>query len=93
MLKINEGLLYLVFAKATNVVGAYKEALDIVTNQLEEKKWDSALLESAKSSLIFELIEEEKTIGSVVCLSLSSYFDGVDYKYKRYIINKQISIN
>lgn len=85
MLKINEGLLYLVLAKATNVVGAYKEALDIVKKQLEEKIWDSALLESARSSLLFELIEEEKTIGSVVCLSLNSYFDGVDYNYKRYL--------
>lgn len=85
-LKVNEGLLYLVFAKATNVVGAYKEALDIVMKQVQEKVWDTALLESAKSSLLFEQIEEEKTIGSVVMLSLISYFDGVDYKYKRFCL-------
>lgn len=84
MLKIREGLLYLVFGKATNVVGAYKESQEIVLKQIEEKNWDVALLESAKSSLLFKLIEEEKTIGSVVCLSLNSYFDGVDYNYKRF---------
>ncbi|XP_065172046.1 uncharacterized protein C05D11.1-like, partial [Atheta coriaria] len=63
-LKPNEGLLYLVFIKSTNVVGAYKESQDIVTQQLQEKKWDANLFESAKSSLIFELIDNEKTIGS-----------------------------
>lgn len=82
-LKINEGLLCLVFLKATNVVGAYKEAHDIISTQLKEKKWDNTLIESAKSSLIFEIIEEEKTIGNVVSLSLSSYFQQVDYKYNR----------
>lgn len=82
-LKINEGLLCLVFLKATNVVAAYKEAQDIVSTQLKDKKWDNTLIESAKSSLIFEIIEEEKTIGNVVSLSLSSYFQQVDYKYNR----------
>ncbi|KAI4464378.1 presequence protease [Holotrichia oblita] len=85
-LKINEGLLCLVFLKATNVVGAYKEAYDIISTQLKEKKWDNTLIESAKSSLIFEIIEEEKTIGNVVSLSLSSYFQQVDYKYNRTLL-------
>lgn len=83
--KAHEGLLYLVFYRATNVVGAYKETRDIVMEQLKSKQWDSTLLESAKSSLIFEIIEEEKTIGNVVSLSLNSYFQGVDYKYNRYV--------
>lgn len=82
-LKINEGLLCLVFLKATNVVGAYKEARDIIAAQLKERNWNNTLLESAKSSLIFEIIEEEKAIGNVVSLSLSSYFQQVDYKYNR----------
>lgn len=83
MVKVNEGLLYLIYAKATNVVGAYKETKDIVSRQLEAKEWDNALLESAKSSLIFEIIDEEKTIGNVVALSIFSYFQDVDYKFNR----------
>lgn len=82
-LKISEGLLCLIFLKATNVVGAYKESQDIIAKQLHEQKWEKTLLESAKSSLLFEIIEEEKTIGNVVSLSLSSYFQQVDYKYNR----------
>ncbi|KAG5896524.1 hypothetical protein JTB14_020497 [Gonioctena quinquepunctata] len=84
--KVNEGLLYLMYTKATNVVGAYKETKDIISKQLEHKQWDTTLLESAKSSIIFEIIDEEKTIGSVVTLSFTSYFDGVDYKYNRAIL-------
>lgn len=84
--KVNEGMLYLVFGRATNVVGAYKEARDIVENQVKNKKWDSTLLDSAKSSLIFEIIEEEKNIGSVVSLSLYSYFQQVDYKHNRLVL-------
>ncbi|XP_022918722.1 uncharacterized protein C05D11.1-like [Onthophagus taurus] len=84
--KINEGLLCLIFSKATNVVGAYKETYEIITKQLKEKTWDTTQLESAKSSLLFEIIEEEKTIGNVVCLSLNSYFHGVDYKHNRNLL-------
>ncbi|CAH1183590.1 unnamed protein product [Phaedon cochleariae] len=84
--KVNEGLLYLMFSKATNVVGAYKETKDIISKQLAEKLWDETLLASAKSSMIFEIIDEEKTIGSVVTLSFNSYFDGVDYKFNRTLL-------
>ncbi|CAH0557668.1 unnamed protein product [Brassicogethes aeneus] len=87
MAKLNEGLLYLIFARATNVLGAYKETVDIVKKQLTSKQWDPTLLEAAKSSLIFEIIEEEKTIGNVVNLSVLSYFQGVDYKYNRTLLD------
>lgn len=85
ILKPQEGLLYLVFSRATNVVGAYKEAKEIISNQLKSEEWDSNLVESAKSSLIFELIEKEKTIGSVIGLSIVSYFQQVDFNYNRYV--------
>lgn len=82
-LKANEGLLYLIFSKATNVLGAFKEAKDIVTKQVESGVWDKTLLESARSSLIFEIIENEKSIGHVVEQSLISYFKNVDYSHNR----------
>lgn len=81
--KINEGLLYLVFSKATNVVGAYKETKDILNKQLKDKEWDQTLLESAKSSIVYGIVEEEKTIGFMVSLSVTSYFEGVDYSFNR----------
>lgn len=73
----------MVFSRATNVFGAYKESKELVEQQLKLKKWDSTLLESAKSSLIYEIIEEEKNIGNVVSLSVLSYFQGVDFKFNR----------
>lgn len=79
--------MYLIFSRATNVFGAYKEAKEIVERQLKGKTWDNTLLEAAKSSLIYEIIEEEKTIGSVVNLSLSTYFYGVDFKFNRSLLN------
>jgi hypothetical protein len=48
-----------------------------------EAKWDQNLFESAKSSLIFEIIEREKSVGDVVTQSLLSYFKRVDHDYNR----------
>lgn len=86
LVKVSEGLVYLILGRATNVIGAYQESKDIVDNQLTKKEWDGTLIESAKSSLVFSIIDEEKTIGSVVELSLRSYFEGVDYTYNRKLL-------
>ena len=48
-----------------------------------EEPWDPLQVESAKSSLIFELIEKEKSVGEVVQESLLSFFKGVDREYTR----------
>ncbi|XP_069695441.1 uncharacterized protein C05D11.1-like [Periplaneta americana] len=83
----HEALLYLSFNRSTNCVSAYKEAKNIVNAQLTEgAKWDQTLFESAKSSLIFEIIEREKSIGDVVTQSLLSYFKGVDHDYNRRLV-------
>ncbi|XP_050309780.1 uncharacterized protein C05D11.1-like [Anthonomus grandis grandis] len=86
LVKVSEGLIYLIFGRATNVIGAYQESKEIIDKQLKNKEWDNTLLESARSSLIFTIIEEEKTVGSVVELSLRSYFQGVEYTYNRKIL-------
>lgn len=67
-------------------MAAFKEAQDIVKKQVKEGVWEPTLLESAKSSLIFEIIDNEKTIGHVVEQSLISYFKGVDYSYNRWLV-------
>jgi hypothetical protein len=45
--------------------------------------WDTALLDSARSSLVFEVVEREKSVGDVVTQSLLSYFKGVSHNYNK----------
>merc|ERR1712079_136420 len=80
----NKGQLFLSLYKATHPLKAYEEAKRIVMSHMEGKEsWDETLFESAKSSLIFELIEKEKSLGEVVQESLLSSFKGVDREYNR----------
>jgi len=80
----NKGQLFLSLYKATHPVKAYEEAKRIVMSHVDGKEsWDTTLFESAKSSLIFELIEKEKSLGEVVQESLLSSFKGVDREYNR----------
>lgn len=87
----NESKLFLYFYRASNVIAAYKEARNVIEGRLGENViWDTTLFESAKSSLIFEIVHREKCIGDVVGQSLLSYFKGVGHDYNRKLI-KQIS--
>jgi len=77
--------------RATNVVAAYKETKIIIEGQLNKNStWDKTLLESARSSLIFELIEKEKCIGDLVVQSLLSSFKKVPCEYSRLIIKVRL---
>lgn len=87
-----EGLIYLTFDRATNVVGAYKETKAIVDKQLEGKVWDEALLESAKSSLIFGIINSEKTLSDVIDVSFRANFDQVDYDFNRQLLKAIMAV-
>ncbi|XP_076165963.1 uncharacterized protein C05D11.1 isoform X2 [Ptiloglossa arizonensis] len=62
---LNEGLLYLVFYRSTNILAAYKEAKSIVNIFISDNKWEELLFESAKSSLIFEIIKTEQSVGDM----------------------------
>lgn len=87
----NEAKLFLYFYRASNIIAAYKEARNVIESRLKENvTWDETLFESAKSSLIFEIVHREKCIGDVVGQSLLSYFKGVGHDYNRNLI-KQIS--
>lgn len=45
--------------------------------------WDENLMASAKSSLVFEIIQREQNIGDVVAQSMLSYFKGVGPDYNK----------
>lgn len=88
-LDIEAGLLYFMLAKSTNIVSAYKEATDIVMNYVSGKTpFSDVELESARSSLIFEIIEEEKTVSDVANQSLLSYFRGISQNYYKEFLQK-----
>lgn len=89
---VNEGLLYLSFYRSTNLVGAYKEAKNIIENQLKnDATWDETLLDSARSSMIFEIIENEKCVSDVVAQSLLSYFKRVGHDHNKYVCSISIT--
>uniref|UniRef100_A0A182NNB5 Uncharacterized protein n=1 Tax=Anopheles dirus TaxID=7168 RepID=A0A182NNB5_9DIPT len=85
----NEGLLYLTLYRASNVVAAYKEAVAIMEKQVnEDADWDATLLESARSSLIFEIIAREKSIERVVDSSVITGFKGVPVGYNQSLVRQ-----
>ncbi|XP_054014823.1 uncharacterized protein C05D11.1-like isoform X1 [Hylaeus anthracinus] len=84
----NEGLMYLSFYRSTNIVAAYKEAKSIVNLHISKNKWEKLLFESAKSSLIFEMIEREQTVGDLVLQSLLCYFKNVPHNYTQQMVER-----
>lgn len=85
----NEGLLVFSLYRATNIYEAFKDGKAIVKAQLEsDEDFDSTLLSSAKSSLIFELIEREKTVGDLVQQSMLNSFKGVGKDYNQQLVEK-----
>lgn len=45
--------------------------------------WEETLLDSAKSSLVFEIVEREKSVGSAVVHCLLSLFKGTPLDYSK----------
>lgn len=87
--KPEEGLIFLLLFKCSHVVSAYKEAKRILNDHISGKEsWDAALLDSARSSLIFEIIDHEKNLPDVCHESLLSYFRGVESNFNRTMLQK-----
>ena len=53
-----------------------------------ENKWEKLLFESAKSCLIFEIIEKEQNVGDLVQQSLLSYFKNVPHGYTQQMVQR-----
>lgn len=82
-LNIDEGQLYFSLTKSTDIFKAYKASQEIVESYLKgDEKWDSALIESAKTSLIYDLVQEEDTLEDAVGLSFINSLRGLDNLYK-----------
>uniref|UniRef100_A0A182JL08 Uncharacterized protein n=1 Tax=Anopheles atroparvus TaxID=41427 RepID=A0A182JL08_ANOAO len=85
----NEGLLYFTLYRASNVVAAFKEAESIMEKQLNAyAEWDSTLLESARSSLIFEIIARENSIEKVVHTSMLASFKQVPAGFNQSLVRQ-----
>lgn len=84
----NEGTLYFLLYKSTNVVGAYDKAVEIVKHHVSGEDYQDSLLESAKSSLIFELIKKEKSAADRSIQSLLAYIRRLDINYNKEFIKK-----
>uniref|UniRef100_A0A2M4A8X6 Putative zn2+-dependent endopeptidase insulinase superfamily protein n=1 Tax=Anopheles triannulatus TaxID=58253 RepID=A0A2M4A8X6_9DIPT len=80
----NEGLLYFTLYRASNVAAAFKEARIIMRKHIgDQAEWDDTLLESARSSLIYEIIARENSIEKVVDASVLGSFKNVPFNYNQ----------
>jgi len=73
-------------------VAAFTVAKEIVCRHLDANVWKEEFLTSAKSSLIYEFIEGQKTPLALSSSSLCSYYRGVPESYTRDIIAKILTI-
>lgn len=88
----HEGLLSFILFRSSNVVAAYKEARSIIKTRLESCScsWDENLLASARSSLIFQVIKREQSVGKLVSQGLSFSYQNVTKCYN-WILVEQIN--
>lgn len=94
MINEESGLLYLVLGRSVNLVEAYKAAQNIVMSYIKgESQFNEIELESARSSLIFEIIDLEKTTADVSMASLRAYLKRVDHNYNREMLKKVSQVN
>lgn len=78
----NEGLVYFTLQNCSDLVSAYKVALEIINSHLSGKTpFSDQLLTSAKSSLIFEYVETEKTPLGLSSNSLHAYYRNLPGNY------------
>ncbi|KAF2356104.1 Metalloenzyme LuxS/M16 peptidase-like [Trinorchestia longiramus] len=80
----SEGLITLKLTRAAQLLEAYEESISMLRGFINgSREWDPLLLESAKSSLMFEVIYREETVSDVVQQSLLAYYRKVPLSYNR----------
>lgn len=91
--KPNEGVIMFSLYRATNIHEAFKDAKTIIEAQLEDgSEFDKTLLESARSSLIFEIIEREKTVGDLEQQAILNSFKGVPLDYNKFLVDQVATV-
>lgn len=87
------GLMQFLLYKATHVVAAHEKAVEIVNKYLDgEEQYEDNLFESAKSSLVFEYIKDEKSPSHRAQQSLVNYLTNLDIDYNRQLVDKVLKI-
>lgn len=85
----SEGLMYFSLAKSTQVAAAYNKAVEIVDSHVNEnEEFQANLLDSAKSSLIFEFINREKSAAGKSSQSLIAYLRNLDIDFNKEMIKR-----
>lgn len=87
----SEGLMRFLLYKSSQLVGAYNKTAEVVDKHLNNQtEFEPSLLESAKSSLIFDLVKREKSAAGKSMQSLLAYIRKLDIDYNRDFI-KQVA--
>lgn len=91
--KPNEGCIVFSLYRATNIYEAFKDAKTIMEAQLQDgSEFDETLMESARSSLIFEIIEREKTVGDLIQQAILNSFKGVPIDYNKLLVDQVATV-
>ncbi|XP_073941538.1 uncharacterized protein C05D11.1-like [Choristoneura fumiferana] len=81
-----EGRIVFSLYRATNAIAAYTKAKSIVEEYLADGTFDEDLFASAKSTALFEVVENEKCTADVVSQSLLNFFKRVGDNYNRDLV-------
>lgn len=85
----NEGLLKLSIGEANNIVAAYREMRAVIEAQLSgEAEWNISLVESAKSTAIYNAVNVEGTITDLVHQSILAAYENIPYDQNKVFIKK-----
>ena len=88
-LQITEGLMTFLLFKSSHLAAAYQEAFNIVERHVNgQEEWEQSLLESARASLMYELIQFEKSIPGVSSQSLLNHLNGLEMNYLKNLVDK-----
>lgn len=82
------GLIFLVLFRSPHLIAGFREAKQLIQTHLKDRSWNESLLESARSSLICEVVEREKNVGGMVSQGLSFSYRQVPSNYNRMLVER-----
>lgn len=90
----SDGLMYFLLYKSSQIVAAYNKTFEIVDRYLNgEECFEDNLLESAKSSLIFEFIKREKSASGKSMQSLVAYLRNLSIDFNKELIKRVAKVS